>query len=176
MRSLIALTLLLGFVATVRAHHPDRENQRVHPRIDLIGPLGTRLPPSYRRVYNRPTSIGGKIAYYIAPSSQEAMAWHNATHRGYYRDHRPRIEMHYFYPKPWEALKIGARRPTVPGTTETPLEYEFSPEYEREAAEAAELVPELIEPQIAPPGEQAPDIDLPIIDSPQLDPRGMIEQ
>ncbi len=92
------------------------------------------------------------MAYLIAPSSQEAMAWHDATHRNLYKNHRPRIEVHYFYPKPWEALRIGARRPTVPGTTEEPLEYRFSPEFEQEAAEAAELVPALVEPAIQEPG------------------------
>ena len=86
----------------------------VHPRIDLIPPLGTNLPPSHRRVYNRPSYWHGKIAYYIAPSSQEAMAWHDAEHRCAYKNHRPRIEVHYFYPKPWEVLKIGARIPTDP--------------------------------------------------------------
>jgi hypothetical protein len=171
MRWLIVLTLLVGFHATARAHHPDRENQRVHPRIDLIGPLGTRLPPSYRRVYNRPTYLGGHIAYLIAPSSQEAMAWHNAANRGYYKNHRPRMEMQYFYPKPWEALKIGARRPTVPGTTEEPLEYEFSPGFEQESTEAAELIPSLIEPTITPPGEQPEELNVP-----DVDPQGMIEQ
>jgi hypothetical protein len=152
MRWLIVLTLLVGFGATVRAHHPDRENQRVHRRIDLIGPLGTRLPPSYRRVYNRPSYLAGKIAYCIAPSSQEAMAWHDAQHRNLYKNHRPRIEVHYFYPKPWESLQMGARSPKVPGTTEERFEYEFSPEFEAEATEASELVPTLVEPAVDQPG------------------------
>ena len=46
---------------------------------------------SYRRRYNRPKYLGGKIAYHIAPSSQEAMAWHEAEHLGAYKNHRPRI-------------------------------------------------------------------------------------
>lgn len=109
MRWFSLLVFVLTFSAEMQAHHPNKECQPVHPRYDLIGPLGTRLPMSYRRAYNRPRKIGGKIAYYIAPSSQEAMAWHNATHRGYYEHHRPRMEMHYFYPKPWESLKVGPR-------------------------------------------------------------------
>ena len=64
---------------------------------------------SYRRRYNRPSKIGGWLAYWTAPSSQEAMAWHNATHRGNYKKKMPRTEMQYFYPKPWEALQIGPR-------------------------------------------------------------------
>ncbi len=113
MRWFTVFTLLVVLASSAFAHHPDREHQRVHQRYDLIGPLGTRLPMSYRRRYNRPTYIGGKIAYWIAPSSQEAMAWHDATHRCFYKNHRPRIEKHFFYPKPWEVLRIGARVPTV---------------------------------------------------------------
>ncbi|TWT93696.1 hypothetical protein [Neorhodopirellula pilleata] len=91
------------------------------PRIDPIPPLGTRLPESYRRQYNRPSYIGGKIAAKIAPSSQEAMAFHRAESLGLYDDngvkgfvngkHCPprRVEQHYFYPKPWEVLAVGPR-------------------------------------------------------------------
>lgn len=64
---------------------------------------------SHRRRYNRPTNWGGKIAYSIAPSSQEAMRWHRATHQGQYKYDAPRMVAHYFYPKPWEAIRIGAR-------------------------------------------------------------------
>lgn len=96
------------------AQFPDRRNHPVTPIIDVIGPLGNRLPPSYRRTYNRPSYLGGKIAYWIAPSSQEAMAWQNAYLAGAYRNHAPRLERHYFYPKPWEALQTGARVPQDP--------------------------------------------------------------
>jgi hypothetical protein len=93
------------------AHEPFRENRRVLPYIDVIGPIGNRLPPSYRRKYNRPTNLGGMLMYYIAPSSLEAMAWHKAAHAGAYQKPKKhlRLEQHYFYPKPWEALRIGAR-------------------------------------------------------------------
>ncbi len=109
MRLICLAACLLALATTANAHHPDRENQPVHQRIDVIGPLGNCLPMSYRRRYNRPTNIGGRIAYYVAPSSLEAMAWHDATHRGLYENDRPRTEMHYFYPKPYEALRIGNR-------------------------------------------------------------------
>lgn len=94
------------------AHHPDRENHPVTPRIDVIGPIGNNLKPGYRRKYNRPRYLGGKIAYHIAPTSQEAMAWHRAVHSGAYQHPKKhlRIEQHYFYPKPYEALVIGPRR------------------------------------------------------------------
>jgi hypothetical protein len=85
----------------------------VYPYFDLIGPLGSHLPMSHRRQYNRPTNIGGKLAYCFNPSSQEAMAWHNARHRGLYKHHRPRTVMHYFYPKTWQALRVGPRTKTT---------------------------------------------------------------
>lgn len=94
-----------------QAHQPDRANQHVHPRVDVIGPIGNRLPVSHRRQYNRPTNLGGRIAYWIAPSSQEAMAWHAAQNRGDYRCNRPRAEERYFHAKPYEMLAIGARHP-----------------------------------------------------------------
>jgi hypothetical protein len=91
-------------------------------RVDVIGPIGNRLPQSYRRTYNRPSYLGGKIAAKIEPSSQEAMAFHNAQDLGLYDNnglkgavtckHCPpqRVEQHYFYPKPWEVLTVGPRQ------------------------------------------------------------------
>ena len=113
MRWFTIASLIACFSSMLLADHPDKENHPVHPRIDLIGPLGNWLPPSYRRRYNRPSNTAGKISYYIAPSSLEAMSWHASKHRNAYKDHKPRTVMHYFYPKPWEALKIGPRVDTV---------------------------------------------------------------
>ncbi|EMI56545.1 hypothetical protein [Rhodopirellula sallentina] len=91
-------------------------------RVDVIGPLGNRLPESYRRKYNRPTYIGGKIASKVEPSSQEAIAFQRAEELGLYDNngvkgalngkHCPpqRVEQHYFYPKPWEVLAVGPRK------------------------------------------------------------------
>ncbi len=107
------------------AHHPERETQPVHPRIDVIGPLGNRLPPSYRRMFNRPTYLGGKIAYHIAPSSQEAMAWHRAEHRGLYDGNCPRVVDLYFYPKPWEAMRTGQRRSVLAPETTKPARPDY---------------------------------------------------
>lgn len=113
--------LLISSIAApaVFAHHPNRESQPVRERVDVIGPIGNGLPASYRRVYNRPTHLGGKIAYWIAPTSQEAMAWHHATHRGDYRCDLPRAEEHHFYPKPYEVMRIGSRKLTVKENRET---------------------------------------------------------
>lgn len=117
-------------------------------RIDVIGPIGNRLPPSYRRQYNRPTYIGGKIAAKIAPSSQEAMAFHRAEELGLYDNngvkgalagkHCPpqRVEQHYFYPKPWEALAIGPRRDRM-----TPPEDHGEPRSLRELGSNDEFEP-----------------------------------
>ena len=121
MRWLSLFVFVASLSATLQAHHPNKECQRVHPRIDVIPPLGTHLPMSYRRRYNRPTNLGGKIAYHIAPSSQEAMAWHEATHNGAYSKHRGRIEKHFFYPKPWEALLVGPRKAAA---EELPADYQ----------------------------------------------------
>lgn len=105
----LAVVANLSVVPTATAHHPDRESQPVHPRFDLIGPIGNRLPAGYRRTYNRPSNWGGRIAYKIAPSSQEAMAWHRATHRGDYVCERGPVVPIYEHQKPWQALRIGAR-------------------------------------------------------------------
>ena len=117
MRWFTIATLISCLSTTLFAHHPDKENYRVHPRYDLIGPLGTWLPPSYRRQFNRPRNVSGKISYYIAPSSLEAMSWHAATHRNAYKDHKPRTVMHYFYPKPWQAMQTGPR-PNILGMSD----------------------------------------------------------
>ncbi|MGB7345333.1 MAG: hypothetical protein WBD20_14050, partial [Pirellulaceae bacterium] len=73
---LISSFTLIGLSGTAAAHHPDRECQEVRPRVDVIGPIGNRLRPSYRRELNRPRYLGGKLAYAIAPTSQEAIVWH----------------------------------------------------------------------------------------------------
>ncbi len=117
----VAVILLLLVSTSVWAHHPHPHSPPLRERVDPIPPLGNRLPPSYRRVYNRPTYLGGKIAYYIAPSSQEAMSWHEHVHRGSYRNKAGRIEPMYMYPKPWEVLTLGPRnRTTEPGENATP--------------------------------------------------------
>ena len=99
MRWLTLSLLIVGMAPLAGAHHPDREHHPVWPRIDLIPPLGYNLPMGYRRRFNRPTKIGGWIAYHIAPSSQEAMAWHDAAHQNAYSDHRGRLEKHFFCTK-----------------------------------------------------------------------------
>ncbi|QDS96316.1 hypothetical protein FF011L_51240 [Roseimaritima multifibrata] len=109
---IIALMLTLAVFSTSWGHPPHEHSPPIRPggeRFNPIPPLGNRLPPSHRRVYNRPTYLGGKVAYIIAPSSQGAMSWHENVHRGSYRNHAGRIEPMYMYPKPWEVLTVGPR-------------------------------------------------------------------
>ena len=110
MRLLVAILLIGCVFESVQAHHPERRGKVPTLNRDLIGPIGNRLKASYRRIYNRPTYVGGKLAYWFVPTSQEAMAWHRAEHRGAYdMKVKARIEPHYFYPKPWETLRVGPR-------------------------------------------------------------------
>ena len=152
--ALLATMTLSGLAS---AHHPDKENQPVHQRIDVIGPLGNRLEPGYRRKYNRPRYWGGKIAYHIAPSSQEAMVWHRSVHAGAYEEPKKhcRLETHYFYPKPWQALTVGPRRSkSAPAPEPTP------------ALEMLETEPlDLTEPEskTLPEPEDEPELELPEI-------------
>jgi len=108
--SIMAAIVIASIAPSARAGHPEYDNIPVHQRVEPIPPLANLLP-SYRYRYNRPTYLGGRISYFIAPSSQEAMAWHRAVHRGYYANHAPRMEDRYFSPKPWQVFTVGRRVP-----------------------------------------------------------------
>jgi hypothetical protein len=150
-----ALGLVVSMIAPAAAHPPDWNRHPVTPRIDVIPPLGNNLPRSYAARYNRPAYLTGLIMHWIEPTSQEAMAWHRAVHRGYYRDHAPRMETHYCYPKPWEALAIGARTQTTgPQIPVEEVPAEEIPAYWEGAAEGAGKPPGAI--HVAPPVEVLP--------------------
>ena len=129
------LTLAIsGMIASspAWAHQPIGANVPVHPRIgtNVIPPLGNHLP-SYRERLNRPTYVGGMIASWISPTSQEAMNWNRSVNQRLYANHAPWTENRYFYPKPWEVLTVGPRLP-VNSTPTNMLEsdgavYEASP-------------------------------------------------
>lgn len=130
------LPVMFFLAEPVQAHHPYRHHQPQTPRFEPIPPLGNRLPPSYRRVYNRPRYLGGKLAYYLAPTSQEAMSWHEHAHRGTYRRHAGRIEPMYMYPKPWEVLTTGSR-PAPPAENPPSVVPAPAPQVTPDAADAA---------------------------------------
>ena len=104
---IFSITLLLAIVTPAAAHHPTAGLWL--PRVEPWDWLERLEPKNYRERYNRPRYIGGKIAYYIAPSSQEAMSWHEHKHRGSYKNHAGPIFKTYNFPKPWEALRVGPR-------------------------------------------------------------------
>jgi hypothetical protein len=103
-----------GLIASAPAcaHQPVGSNIKVHPRIgtNLIPPLGNHVP-SHRERFNRPTYVGGMIASWISPTSQEAMSWSRSVNQRLYANHAPWTENRYFYPKPWEVLAVGPRVP-----------------------------------------------------------------
>lgn len=113
LRSTIALTPALIVTALLavdaQGHPPDRAHQTVRPRVEVIPPIGHRVP-DHRRTYNRPSDWVGRWAYHFAPSSQEAMSWHAAKHRGDYDQDCPRrVVPRYEYLKPWQAIATGPR-------------------------------------------------------------------
>jgi hypothetical protein len=155
--SLSALALAMTSTTASAAYPWGWNRHPVTPRIDVIPPLGNNLPRSYAARYNRPAYVTGLIMHWIEPSSQEAMAWQRAVDRGYYRNHAPRMETHYCYPKPWEALAIGARTQTTADGVQVPIEEapakEISGYWEGAAGETA-APPEAV--QIEPPAELLP--------------------
>ena len=157
--------LTISLSVSAFAHEPHSQCKPITQPIDLIGPIGNDCRESYRRTCNRPRYLPGKIAYLIAPSSQEAMTWHRAEHLGAYEKDLGRIERHYFYPKPWEALRIGPRVslaskkiPTPePLETAKPTELPLTPYQEpSDAIDAMEFDdddPEVTRPDLVPSKE-----------------------
>lgn len=105
----VSLVFVFGGISPLLAHHPTAGLWL--PRVEPLDWVERLEPKNYRQRYNRPRYIGGKIAYYIAPSSQEAMSWHEHTHRGSYKNHAGPIYKRFYYQKPWEALQVGPRSP-----------------------------------------------------------------
>lgn len=135
----------------VNAHPPDKQHQPVHQRYDVIGPLGNRLPAGHRRKYNRPSYIGGKISYWIAPSSQEAMSWHRAVHSGAYKAPKKHqyIYQQYFYPKPWQLLPVGPR-PSSAAQAEREQQLQQEAENIEPGPSIIEPIPSVDEPAASP--------------------------
>lgn len=149
---LSALAGLILAVTPAIAHHPDRESHPVRRRVDVIPPLGNNLPLSYAAKYNRPSYLTGRISYWIAPTSLEAMSWHRAAHLGYYANHAPRMVTHYIFPKPWEALGVG---PKSELSAQVSGDAAPAPTIYKHGADAP-LIEPLEEPELAPPVELLP--------------------
>lgn len=153
LKRLSALAVVLCAAAPAAAQHPDWKSHPVTPRIDVIPPLGNNLPLSHSARYNRPGYVTGKIAYWIAPSSREAMSWQRAYQLGYYADHAPRMVTHYCFPKPWEVLGTGARTDSSePSTPSIPMPVAPPAAAPTQVPSGIELVP----PAELPPAELPP--------------------
>jgi hypothetical protein len=80
------------------------------PRPDILPRPFYENHTEYRARYNRPTFLGGWVAYNISRTSQEAMSWQENYCAGNYdQHHMPPMYKTYYYPKPWEVLQTGAR-------------------------------------------------------------------
>ena len=167
---------LLGLAVDTRtatAQFPNWKAVPVRPNIDVIPPLGNRLPRSYAAKYNRPSYLTGRLAYTFAPSSQEAMAWQQAHQRGYYANHAPRMETQFYYPKPWEVLREGRRPQTAVAPDSTvrtgppmPRAYERSRRTDSSGTSGSDAEePQATEPLA--PGQRAIDL-APAIELPAL--------
>lgn len=84
------------------------------PRPDILPRPIYDHHTAYRAQYNRPSFVGGWIAYNISRTSLEAMSWQeNYCAGNYARHHMPPVCKTYYYPKPWEVLNT-ASRPDFP--------------------------------------------------------------
>lgn len=172
MRRLALVLGLLSAASIGSAGHPPGYVQPVYPRIDVIGPVGNRLPPGYRRKYNRPSYLGGWIMSGIAPSSQEAMAWQKAVQQDAYKDKHTRQVMYYFFPKPWESLEVGPRTATADADGDPDYRRDSGESVMDDATEMEERGPQLVpnpelEQELAP---RPPLGDPGKLDVPDLDP------
>ena len=91
------------------------------------------------------------------------MAWHNAKHRGNYKNKMPRTVMQYFYPKPWETLNMTPQA-TMNQTADSPSPVPMSPvPMSPYGTESPAPLPEpVFEPSFEPvPAEAAPAAPVP---------------
>lgn len=107
-----SLLLTLGGISSVvsAGERPTFNKDTCDPRPDILPYWLTSWHTDYRQRYNRPRYIGGKLAYYIEPTSQEAMVWCEANNMGLYKTcNHPPVYKQYNSPKPWEILQTGPR-------------------------------------------------------------------
>ena len=90
------------------------------PRPDILPRPFYDNHSEYRAQYNRPRFYGGWLAYEVSRTSQEAMVWQeNYCAGNYAQHHMPPVCKTYNYPKPWEALNVGARPDFAPAKPKT---------------------------------------------------------
>jgi hypothetical protein len=103
---MLAALFIIGSASVSSGRHPDVTGD---PRPDLVPhPLYNNWT-SFRADYNRPSYLGGWMAYHLSRTSQEAMSWQENRCNGTYHTHCPTPVTMYYYPKPWEVLPVGAR-------------------------------------------------------------------
>jgi hypothetical protein len=120
------------------------------PRPDLIPhPLYESWVP-YRKIYNRPRYLGGYLASKIEPTSQEAMAWRDNVNAGLYGSGCKTRAPLYYFPKPWEALEIGARP--------NPYDPESMARYQQRAADRSgeSVAPIAVDRSVSEPASPVP--------------------
>lgn len=124
------------------------------PRPDILPHPIYDAHTEYRRAHNRPRYLTGWLASKIAPSSQEAMVWHENVCKGRYETHHaPPVYKRYFYPKPWEVLATGARPDTRNVPSRNAANFSSQPEPEVSESNPIPLVDGPNVPAPIPTGE-----------------------
>ncbi len=104
----VSLCVVLGSFASA-AERPTLL-KTCDPRPDILPRPFYDNHTEYRAQYNRPRKVTGWLAYNMSRTSQEAMVWQENYCAGNYdQHHMPPVYKRYNYPKPWEALNVGAR-------------------------------------------------------------------
>ncbi len=110
--SLACLILLSAMLAPnlLAGERPTFNKDTCDPRPDILPYWLTSWHTEYRREYNRPRYLSGKIAHAVEPTCQEAMVWCEANQMGLYDTCKhPPVYKSYNTPKPWEILATGPR-------------------------------------------------------------------
>jgi|LakMenEpi03Aug12_release.lakeMendotaPanAssembly.Ray.scaffolds.fasta_scaffold00080_67 hypothetical protein len=149
-RMLAVAGSLVFFLASHCQAQVHRPYDPADPRPDLIPhPLYESWVP-YRKIYNRPRYLGGYLASKIEPTSQEAMAWRDNVNAGLYGSGCKTRAPLYYFPKPWEALEIGARP--------NPYDPESMARYQQRAADRSgeSVAPIAVDRSVSEPASPVP--------------------
>ena len=117
----LAVVAAVGSMNAMMAAERPTLNHHTHdPRPDILPHPLWDAHVEHRRAYNRPTYIGGWLAFKISRTSQEAMVWQENLLAGNYdRKHVPPMYKRFYAPKPWEVLATGPR-PDFPEQKDVP--------------------------------------------------------